>query len=83
MEVAEINLDDATDRWQWACRRGHRSWEPTNNHFWCAQCARTYGVDGVFHQLVNRRTRETFDREDLRLVTDAGPYRGNRTGGRA
>ncbi|WP_135828944.1 hypothetical protein [Halorussus halobius] len=70
----EIRLEDETDRWRWVCPRGHRTWEPTNNHFWCQSCSRQRGVDGEFSKLRNKATGEVFEREDLRLVTPAGPY---------
>lgn len=69
-----VRIEDRTDRWRFVCPRGHRSWEPTNHHFWCAKCARRRDVDGVFFQLVDRKTREKFERSEIRLVTPAGPY---------
>jgi hypothetical protein len=35
-----IKLEEEMDRWAWTCPAGHRSWRPTNNHFWCQQCVR-------------------------------------------
>lgn len=73
-----INLDDRTDRWRYRCPHGHNSWEPTNNHFWCQQCARAVDhddeVDPSFHYLYDQRTDEKLERDDLRLLTDAGAY---------
>jgi len=69
-----VHLEDETDRWKWVCPNGHRNWEPTNAHFWCQTCARTQGLDGEFDELRNKVTGEVHDREDLRLVTPAGPY---------
>jgi hypothetical protein len=69
-----IDLQDETDRWKWVCPRGHRSWEPTNHHFWCQKCARLDGADGVFHELRNRANGELVERDDLRLETRAGVY---------
>jgi hypothetical protein len=71
----EVNIDDELDRWRWCCPNGHRSWEPTNNHFWCHSCARRQGVDGEFHELHDLSNDETVGREELVLITDAGPYR--------
>ena len=79
----EIKLYDEMDRWKWVCPRGHRSWEPTNNHFWCAECARAHEVDGVFHELRNRKTGELVERENLTLVTPAGPFHDPRPEGSA
>jgi len=39
-----VRIEDRMDRWRFTCPRGHRSWEPTNHHFWCQQCARLDGV---------------------------------------
>jgi predicted nucleic acid-binding Zn ribbon protein len=73
-----IHLDDEADRWRWVCPRGHRSWEPTNNHFWCAKCARQWDHGGEFspefHELRDKRSGETKTRDEIRLVTPAGPY---------
>nr|WP_245545372.1 hypothetical protein [Halomicrobium katesii] len=63
------------------CPRGHRSWEPTNHHFWCASCARTDGVDGSFNELRDRKTGELHERERVRLVTPTGPYDRDLDGG--
>lgn len=70
----EVNVDDESDRWRWCCPNGHRSWEPTNNHFWCQQCARTPDADGEFQELHDRGNDETHPREDLQLLTEDGPY---------
>jgi hypothetical protein len=81
-ELTIIELDDELDRWKWVCPRGHRDWEPTNRHFWCASCARSYDVDPEFSELHNRKTGERLDRDDLILMTQAGPF-GHREGGSA
>ncbi|SHG77794.1 hypothetical protein [Halobaculum gomorrense] len=73
--MREINLDDQIDRWRYTCPRGHRNWEATNNHFWCCECARQKGVDGVFHELRDAKDRELLSRDEVRLITSAGPYR--------
>lgn len=80
MRRTVIELDDEIDRWKWVCPRGHRSWEPTNHHFWCADCARTYDVDGAFHRLRNAATGELLERDEIVLMTPAGPYRDRRAG---
>lgn len=75
-----INTEDKTDRWQWVCPQGHRTWEPTNFHFWCAGCARAWDhnedLDPEFQELRNKKTGETVTREEIVLVTPAGPYEG-------
>jgi len=73
-----IHLEDDADRWRWVCPRGHRTWEPTNYHFWCAKCARQWSQDDEFSpefdELRDKRSCETKTREEIRLVTPAGPY---------
>jgi hypothetical protein len=66
-----IRLDDETDRWRWVCPRGHRTWEPTNGHFWCQRCAQAHDdeAEPVFYELRDQETGETVDRDDLRLVS--------------
>jgi protein-arginine kinase activator protein McsA len=74
--MMEIKLDDDADRWRFACPNGHRSWEPTNGHFWCAQCAKTFAddLDPEFSELRDRKTGELLERDEVRLLTPAGPY---------
>ena len=56
------------------CPRGHRSWEPTNHHFWCQKCAASDDYDGVFQMLRDRKTGAELSRDRVRLVTPVGPY---------
>lgn len=79
-EKITITLDDETDRWRWVCPNGHRSWEPTNNHFWCAKCARYWDTDPTFDQLLDKVTGEIVPRDEIRLLTPAGPYSSSREG---
>lgn len=71
MASVEIDADDTVDRWRWVCPNGHRSWEPTNNHFYCKECARQteHGADAdpVFSKLRDARTGETFSREEIEI----------------
>lgn len=64
-ETIQLGVD--TERWRWVCPRGHRSWEATNRHFWCARCARNYESDGVFEELRNTATGESFERDEIQL----------------
>ncbi|OLZ42608.1 hypothetical protein A6E15_02170 [Natrinema saccharevitans] len=68
----EIRLADRTDRWRFVCPNGHRSWEPTNNHFWCQKCARNYGddVEPEFDELRDRKTDRLIPRDQLVLRRD-------------
>ena len=81
--ITTVDLEDETDRWRFTCPRGHRDWEPTNNHFWCAACARTLAdeVDPEFKQLWDKREGERLERDDVRLMLDAGSYRDLYKGG--
>lgn len=69
-----VRIENEQDRWRFTCPRGHRSWEPTNHHFWCSNCARAGDVDGVFHELRDGRDDQLLEREQVKLVTPVGPY---------
>ena len=69
-----VQIEDRNDRWRFVCPRNHRTWEPTNHHFWCHSCARADGVDGVFYRLRDRKTGREYERENVRLLTATGPY---------
>lgn len=73
-EKTTVRIENRQDRWRFVCPRGHRTWEPTNHHFWCQCCARADAVDGVFQQLYDRKAEREYDREEVQLVTAAGPY---------
>jgi len=75
-EKETVQIDDRMDRWRYVCPRGHRTWEPTNYHFWCQRCASIEGVDPAFDQLHDRRDGRLLDRDEVRLLTPAGPYDG-------
>lgn len=69
-----VRIEDRQDRWRFVCPRGHRSWEPTNHHFWCQNCAASDDYDGVFQTLRDRKTGAELPRDRVRLVTPVGPY---------
>lgn len=69
-----VRIEDRQDRWRFVCPRGHRSWEPTNHHFWCQKCAASDESDGVFRTLRDRKTGAELTRDRVRLVTPVGPY---------
>ena len=69
-----VRIEDRQDRWRFVCPRGHRSWEPTNHHFWCQKCAASDDYDGVFQMLRDRKTGAELSRDRVRLVTPVGPY---------
>jgi hypothetical protein len=76
MGRTQIELEDKADRWRYVCPAGHRSWEPTNEHFFCVVCARRPETDTnpSFRQLRDQKTGNLLDRDDVELLTDAGPY---------
>lgn len=76
MGQTQIKLEGDDDRWRFVCPNGHRSWEPTNEHFWCAACARSVDDDAEpsFDQLRDQKTDDLLERGDVELLTDAGPY---------
>jgi len=77
-DSVRIDLEDEGDRWRYICPAGHRSWEPTNNHFWCQACASASSwqdVDPEFEELVDRKEGKSLKREDVHLVTPRGEYR--------
>jgi hypothetical protein len=63
--AARVRIDwgDELDRWRYTCPQGHRDWEPTNSHAWCAACAQAIGhnpdADPEFYELLDQRTGET------------------------
>jgi hypothetical protein len=81
LEKKTVRIECRSDRWRSVCPRGHRSWEPTNHHFWCATSARTDGADGSFHELHDQKTGELCERQHVRLVTPTGPYDRDLDGG--
>ncbi|UVE51424.1 hypothetical protein [Haloferax larsenii] len=73
-EKQVVRIEDRTDRWRFTCPRYHRSWEPTNHHFWCERCSKIEGIDPVFDELLDRLTGELRSRDEVRLMTDTGPF---------
>lgn len=78
-----IKLHDELDRWRYVCPRGHREWEPTNGHYWCAGCARAAAanddVDPAFAELRDRKTGDLLARNEVTLETEVGPYANLKT----
>lgn len=74
--VTTIHLDDEADRWRFTCPIGHRTWEPTNGHFWCQSCADSHDprAEPVFQRLHDLATDDDLERHEVKLVTDAGDY---------
>jgi hypothetical protein len=83
MTEATVRIEEKDDRWRFVCPRGHRTWEPTNHHFWCQQCARADECDGVFHQLRDKKTGREYERDEVQLLTVSGPYDRDVDGGTA
>jgi len=65
-----INLDDAEARRRYRCPNGHVRWEATNHHYWCSYCARAWGVDGEFTEIVDKKTGESLARDDVELLEE-------------
>jgi hypothetical protein len=40
-----IDTDDTAQRWRYRCPKGHTTWEPTNYHWWCQECALAHDPD--------------------------------------
>ena len=78
-----VEIENRHDRWRYVCPVGHRSWEPTNHHFWCKRCAQREDVDATFDELRDRKTDELIGRDSVRLMTPAGPYDRDLDGGAA
>lgn len=70
--LVTIDLDDDLDRWRYTCPNGHRSWEPTNQHFWCSKCSQTWDVDPEFWELRDRKTDEQIHRDRVGLSPNRG-----------
>lgn len=71
MTTTQVICDEnRTDRWQFTCPRGHRTWEAAQNHFWCQRCASTKDVDGRFHQLRDKVSGERLSREEVVLQSN-------------
>lgn len=68
-QKTKVELENKTDRWRFTCPSGHRSWEPTNYHFWCQQCARTLSdkVEPEFEQLHDKKTGQLIARDEIDL----------------
>lgn len=68
-----IRLRSPADRWRYTCPKGHRSWEVTNNHFWCQQCATGYAnAEPEFDELRDRKTGALIPRDRLALTLRGG-----------
>ncbi len=76
-----VRIENEVDRWRYVCPLGHRTWEPTNHHFWCQLCARRDDVDGAFHELRDKKTDALLVRHQVQLVTPTGPYDDDLDGG--
>lgn len=67
--VLTINSSNDIERWRFVCPNGHTQWEPTNNHWWCRECANSHDPDATpeFYELLDRKTGETFERDEVRI----------------
>ncbi|RYJ13399.1 hypothetical protein ELS19_05080 [Halogeometricum borinquense] len=69
-----VRIEDRADRWRYTCPQYHRTWEPTNHHFWCERCSKIDEVDAVFYELHDRKTGERLKRDEVQLLDRTGPY---------
>lgn len=67
----KLTVEDEEDAWRLVCPNGHQV-TPTNNHFYCHQCARVWDdeVDSEFDEVEDRKTGETLTREDVAFDFD-------------
>jgi len=79
MRTEAIDLDDETSRWRFRCPRGHVRWKPTEDHFYCRECA-AQDDGGVIVRLWDRQTNERLPREAVTIVDADSP--GRRSEGR-
>lgn len=65
-----LDTGDEIQRWRYRCPRGHSQYEPTNRHWWCAECASSPDpdVDPEFTDLVDKKTGETYERDEVRVL---------------
>lgn len=76
VEKTVIDLDETVQRLRYTCPRGHRSWEPTNCHFYCKQCASAHDdVDPAFDVLNDAKTGAELERDEVELTTEMGSYK--------
>lgn len=60
-------IETQSDAWRLRCPRGHQA-TPTNNHWYCQQCARIGGdVEPDFEEVVDEKTGETYTRDEIEL----------------
>lgn len=61
-----IDTEDPVQRWRFRCPQGHTQWEPTNFHWWCAECARNHQqIDPEFTKLVDKKTGKVYARDEV------------------
>lgn len=63
-----LDTDDELQRWRYRCPRGHTQFQPTNHHWYCVECARRHDdVDPEFTELVDKRTGEVYERDEVKV----------------
>lgn len=65
-----LDTDDEIQRWRYRCPRGHTQFEPSNHHWYCAECATSPDpeIDPEFTKLVDKKTGESYERDEVRVL---------------
>lgn len=62
-DAMRVEIDRENERYRWACPNGHTSWDRTNSHVWCSECARQSengaDVEPEHWEIVDKKTGET------------------------
>ncbi|MFB6161995.1 MAG: hypothetical protein ABEJ86_00940 [Halococcoides sp.] len=74
-----VDIESRADRWRFRCPEGHVSWEPTNDHFWCARCASDPNAEAAFDALYDKRQDRWLERDQVRLLDSVAPYDRDRS----
>jgi hypothetical protein len=62
-DARRVVVDRDAEPYRWRCPNGHTSWERTNSHGWCPQCAHQSENNGDVHpehwEIYDARNDET------------------------
>ena len=70
VQKRKIALQNRQHRARYRCPNGHSRWESTNGHWWCQSCARHWDVDPSFTELIDKKTNEVLQRDEVTLFDD-------------